>query len=290
MNIQQIKNFLQLSKELHYWNTAGKINITQSALSRQIKALEEEVGVSLFVRNKRNVKLSAAGEFLADKWNMLLDDLEHVNSFARKINQGETGHISIAHPDSISASLLPDFMVRVAESYPELTVELLQLLYENIEESLRDYKIDLAFTRQVSSSPGISSRKLQSEPVALFIPDKHPFVDYNDISPESLANQRFMLPVAKRQSHYFLFLQKIFSAYGIKPRLIYESDFGSSILGLISHGLGVAILPIGFASHGTPGIRVIVLPFHSDLFISWRTDDNSPALLNLLDMLKDLCP
>ncbi|MDN3550015.1 LysR substrate-binding domain-containing protein [Mucilaginibacter aquaedulcis] len=290
MNIQQIKNFLKLSKELHYWSTAGKMNITQSALSRQIQALEEEIGVSLFLRDKRNVKLTSAGKFLANKWDVLLDELDHINSFARKINQGEIGHISIAHPDSISASLLPDFMLRVNKSYPDLTVELLQLLYENIQESLQNYKIDLAFTRQVSSSSEISSRKLKSESVALFIPTGHPFTNIDDITPETLADQRFMLPVAKRQSHYFLFLEKIFSAYGVKPRLIYESDFGSSILGLISRGLGVAILPTGFASHGTPGIRIIELPFYSDLFVSWRTDDQSPALLNLLTILEELCP
>ncbi|WP_431241905.1 LysR family transcriptional regulator [Flavobacterium sp. P21] len=61
MDLQQIKYFLALAKELHFWNTAGKMNITQSALSRQIQSLENQLGVQLFERNKRNVKLTARG-------------------------------------------------------------------------------------------------------------------------------------------------------------------------------------------------------------------------------------
>ena len=63
MNLQQIKYFLALSDELHFWKTSEKVFITQSALSRHIKSLETELGVQLFERDKRNVKLTAAGEF-----------------------------------------------------------------------------------------------------------------------------------------------------------------------------------------------------------------------------------
>ncbi|WP_134090297.1 LysR family transcriptional regulator [Olivibacter sp. XZL3] len=67
MDIQQIRNFLTLSEELHFWRTAEITNITQSALSRQIQGMEEELGVRLFERNKRNVSLTASGTFLKEK-------------------------------------------------------------------------------------------------------------------------------------------------------------------------------------------------------------------------------
>jgi LysR family transcriptional activator of glutamate synthase operon len=265
------------------------MNITQSALTRQIQALEREIGVSLFERNKRNVKLSAPGVFLQEKWSILLNDLEYVHLFARKISLGETGHIRIAHPDSISSSLLPDLLAGIADSYPELTIELIQLLYEDIQESLQEYKIDLAITRQISVLPGISSQKIRSEHVALFVPELHPFMNHQDITAESLAAQKFILPVAERKSSYYYFVQEIFKFYNFTPLALYQSDFGSSMLGLVSKGLGIAILPASFIHHGTPAVRAIEIPFHTDLYISWRSDDRSPALLNAMRIITELC-
>lgn len=288
MDIQQIKNFLKLSEELHFWRTASIMNITQSALSRQIQSLEEELGVSLFERNKRNVKLTPSGAFLKDKWSALLDDLNYVHLFARKMSEGESGHIRIAHPDSISYSLMPEVLARTAKSYPELTIELVQLLYENVQESLQDYKIDVAFTHQVNILPGISSKKIRSTAVALFVPLAHAYMNYSDITRENLANQQFILPVAERKSSYHFFVQEIFKSYGFSPKANYQSDFGSSILGLVSKGLGIAILPLGFAKQGVANIRFIELPFSTDLFVSWRTDEKSQAIQNVLQMLEDL--
>lgn len=142
MDLQQIKYFLALAKELHFWNTAGKMNITQSALSRHIQALESELGLLLFERNKRNVKLTPAGKFLREKWEIELSELEFIHQFARQIHLGESGTIRIAHPDSISGSLMPDLIARISNAFPKLQVELVQLRYENQQEFLRNYKID----------------------------------------------------------------------------------------------------------------------------------------------------
>lgn len=285
MDLQQIRNFLKLSEELHFWRTAGMMNITQSALSRQIMALEEELGVVLFERNKRNVKLTPSGVFLKDKWSVLLDDLNFVHLFARKMSEGETGSIRIAHPDSISYSFLPDVLVKINNSHPDLSIELVQLLYENVQESLQDYKIDIAFTRQINTLPGISSMKIKSESVALFVPSDHFYKQYSDITRENLADQEFILPVAERKSSYHIMVSEIFKSYGFLPKSHYQSDFGSSILGLVSKGLGIAILPIDFAKNGISGSRAIELPYCTDLFASWRADEKSAAIQNVLQIV-----
>ena len=102
MELQQIKYFLTLAQELHFWNTAEKMFITQSALSRQIKALEDELGVKLFERNKRNVKLTEAGVFLRDQWFPMLDKINSIHRQAKKIHEGAAGSIKIGYPGSIA--------------------------------------------------------------------------------------------------------------------------------------------------------------------------------------------
>ena len=126
MEIQQIKYFLALSQELHFWNTAERIFITQSALSRQIKALEDELGIQLFERSKRSVKLTEAGAFLRDQWLPLLDEINRVHLQARKIHEGAFGSVRIGYPGSIAYSFMPELITSISRTLPELKVELVE--------------------------------------------------------------------------------------------------------------------------------------------------------------------
>ena len=85
MELQQIRYFLTLAEELHFWNSAEKLFITQSALSRQIKALEEELGVLLFERSKRTVKLTPAGAFMQEQWLRMMEETECIHRQAKYI-------------------------------------------------------------------------------------------------------------------------------------------------------------------------------------------------------------
>ena len=118
MNIQQLKYFLALAKELHFWNTSAKMNITQSALSRHIQSLESELGVQLFYRDKRNVKLTPAGKFLQEKWGEELSQMESFHQLARQIHLGESGTIRIAHPGSTEICQCMAAKTRIVEYLP----------------------------------------------------------------------------------------------------------------------------------------------------------------------------
>ncbi|GAA3962130.1 LysR family transcriptional regulator [Mucilaginibacter dorajii] len=288
MDLQQIRNFLKLAEELHFWKTAEKMNITQSALSRQIQSLEEELGLVLFERNKRNVKLTPAGDFLRDKWAVMLDELKFIHLFAKKISDGETGTIKIAHPDSISSSLLPNLLGKISARFPELQIELVQLLYENEQEFIKEYKIDLAFTRDINRLANISSMRVNSDQLAMLVPDDHQYHTYTDITPHNLQNEKFILPIVDHSSSYRNIVQDFFDTMGCVPHTVYHSDFGSTILGLVAKSLGLSILPLSYIHHQTPGIRFIELPFSTDLYVNWRTDDQSPVLKNVLQVIEQM--
>lgn len=285
MDLQQIKYFLALAKELHFWNTAGKMNITQSALSRHIQALESELGLLLFERNKRNVKLTPAGKFLREKWEIELSELEFIHQFARQIHLGESGTIRIAHPDSISGSLMPDLIARISNTFPKLQVELVQLRYENQQEFLRNYKIDLSVTRDVNTTQGIKSEKIYSDYLSIVVPEDHVYHAIDDLSKETLSRQKFILPIRDEGSSYSDIIQQMFRSFDIVPDDYLYSEFGSTIIALVKKGLGIAILPDSYMYHESPGIRFIRLPFKTDLYINWRADDHNPVLANVLKLV-----
>jgi len=285
MDIQQLKYFLALAKELHFWNTAAKMNITQSALSRQIQSLENELGLQLFYRNKRNVKLTPAGDFLLEKWSVEVNKLESLHRLARQIHLGENGTVRIAHPDSISSSILPDFLTKVTAALPGLQMELVQLPYENQEDYMKNYKIDLAFTRDITSSLTISSRKVHSENLCVVVAESHPFKALNDISSESLQGQKFLLTTGDYSSSYDTLVSGIFKSYDLVPDSHIRCEFGSTIISLVKNGLGISILPQSYQMHQSPGLRFIPLPFMTDLYINWRKEDPNPVLRNILELL-----
>ncbi len=285
MDLQRIKYFLALSVELHYWNTAEKINISQSALSRQIQSLESELGLQLFERNKRNVKLTPAGKFLKEKWEVELSELEYIHQFAKQIHLGERGTITIAHPDSISASIMPDILDKITKAFPQLQIKLVQVLYENQIEFLMNYKIDLAITRDINSELGIKSKKLYADHLALVVPQEHCFKKLSDLSAESLKQQKFILPTNDEGSSYSEIIQAFFKSYDFVPDVFLHSEFGSTIIALVRKGLGIAILPDSYVYHQSPGLRFIPLPFKTGLFINWRADDHNPVLVNILDLI-----
>lgn len=285
MDLQQIKYFLALSRELHFWNTAGKMNITQSALSRQIQSLENQLGVQLFERNKRNVKLTAAGQFLKEKWEVELSKLEFIHQSARQIQLGESGTITIAHPDSISASIMPDILSRISATYPKLKIKLIQVVYEHQQEFLLNYKIDLAITRDINNSREIQSEKFHTDNLAIVVPENHPYRKPEDLTKETLASQKFILPTNDEGSSYSDLIRRLFNSFEDAPEVYLHSEFGSAIIALVRKGLGIAILPDSYLFHEIPGIRFIKLPLETDLYINWRAEDHNPILANVLKLI-----
>lgn len=285
MTLEQIRHFLALAGELHFWNTAEKMNITQSALTRQIQALESELGILLFERNKRNVKLTPAGRFLRDQWEVELSKLEFIHQHARQIQLGESGTINIAHPDSISASMMPELLSRIAAAIPKLKVELVQVRYEDQLSFLRNYKVDLALTRDINSAEDIRSAKVYTDHLAIVVPDQHPFRKVRDITTVSLRKQKFILPVKDEGSSYSEIIQQMFRSYDVVPDAYLHSEFGSAIMALVRKGLGIAVLPDSYLYHEIPGIRFIRMPFKTELYLNWRADDHHPVLANVLKII-----
>ena len=285
MDIQQIKYFLTLADELHFWNTSEKVGITQSALSRQIMSLESELNLKLFDRDKRNVKLTSAGKFLKDKWQSELSVLEMIQQQALQIHLGESGTIKIAHPDSLSSSVIPEIISRISSTFPKLNIELLQLPYSEEEESLKNYKIDILFSRDINQSAFLNSRKLSTENLCLVVPVDHHFKSTDDITPAALTSQNFILTFGGSGSSYDSLLKDVFQHYQIDPDSYISSQFGSTIISLIRNGLGISILPQSYNHYDTIEVRFIPLPFSSDLYVNWRKDDSNIIIKNIMDLI-----
>jgi len=287
MNLQQIQYFLALADELHFWRTSEKMFITQSALSRHIKGLEQELGLRLFERNKRNVKLTGAGEFLRDEYKKLLGEFESVTRHAQLIAKGEVGTLRIAHPASITFSVLPEILLALSRRHPQLTAQMIELAATDFDTALLGYHIDLGFNREPCKAKGLISKEIMTENFALVVPEAHPFARKETIKLSETRDEWFVIPSLAGESEHVEQLQTMFDDAGFAPRVRFESDFGATLLGLVAKGLGISLMPFSYSYHLPTGVRFIKIPPTTSLYIVWRRDDENAALANLLKVVEN---
>ena len=120
MDIRQLKNFLILCETLNFRQASGQINIVQPALSKQIQALENELGALLFNRSKRSVTLTEAGIFFQKEVNRILQDLNKTIARTAQLHTGEAGDIKVTHASSAMNTVVPSFLARLKHTWPNL--------------------------------------------------------------------------------------------------------------------------------------------------------------------------
>lgn len=288
MDLQQIRYFLTLAEELHFWNSAEKLFITQSALSRQIKALEDQLGVQLFERSKRRVKLTRAGAFLQEQWQRMMEEIERVHRQARNIQEGTYGMVRIGYPGSVAYGFLPELIATIAGILPEVKLELLEPTDISFEQLLLNRQLDLALRRDPAENPALQSEVLYAEHFALIVPGNHPLTRENFKSLADVREEKFILSGLHHKTHYVSTLLQLFDTYQFTPNVHIESDFGGMVLGLVAKGLGVSIMPASYAGSAPPGVRFISLPQKTNLYAAWRKKDNNPVLQNVLSLVRSL--
>jgi DNA-binding transcriptional LysR family regulator len=298
MNLNQIRYFLGLARELHFWNAAEKMHIAQSSLSRQIKALEDELGIRLFERNKREVKLSVAGAFLDQEWQRMLAEIDNVHLHARQMARGEAGQIRIGHVGSVAHSTLPELLEAVGRQYPKLKVGLSELPPEKISQALLEFHIDIGLRREGANDKRLEAVLLSKEPFALVLPDNHPLALPGDHPQagngiqglEELKDEYFILPPLRTGDGYMETLLNVFRQYGFYPKTRFESNFGATILSLVAKGLGISVLPSSYARLGAAGVRFIPIPHEVGLYLIFRRGDPDPTVKIIKETVQTFVP
>ena len=283
MTIQQIKYFLALANDLHFWKTSEKIFISQSSLSRQIQALEKELDIKLFERDKRNVKLTDAGVFLKEQWSKTIKDLDQVQRQAKKIDEGTSGFVSISYPGSIAFKFLPMFLEVLNTNLPDLKLELIEPTDESHEDLLLNYQTDIAFSRDQIKNINIDSIKLNSEPICVVVSKNH-WLNKDDLKNlNELKDEKFIIAGLHQNTFFASLLRSFFDKHQFQPKTIIESDFGGMILNLVSKEIGISILPKSYKFSKYPNIRFIDLQEDIDLFVNWRKTDTNKTVSKIIE-------
>ncbi|WP_284602714.1 LysR family transcriptional regulator [Dickeya dadantii] len=264
MNIElrHLRYFVAVAEELHFGRAAEKLHISQPPLSQQIQALEEQIGAQLLERNNRNVRLTQAGElFLKEAW-AIINQVNQAAERAARIQRGEIGELNIGFTSSapfvkqVSRSLL-----QFRQSYPEVHIQMLEINTKQQIEPLLDGKLDLGVMRNNPLPETLRHQLLLHEPMVAVVHEEHPLAAApgGHISIQQLANEPFVFFAREVGTALYDEVLTLLKKYGITPYITQEVGEAMTIIGLVSSGLGVSLLPASFRRIRVDGVKYLSL-------------------------------
>ncbi|MXP63519.1 LysR family transcriptional regulator [Roseomonas sp. M0104] len=268
MDLKQLRCFLAVAEALHFGRAAARLNMLPTALGRQVRLLEEELGTPLLRRTTRQVATTPAGALLAEEARAILDRTALAARKVRAVAQAPGGSLRIGAIDSAAAGLLPDLLARFRAAQPEIAVRLVEAKSAEIVPMLHGGRLDLGFIRPPQTpEPGLAFRLLLQERPVAALPRRHPLARRRRLRLTELAGLPLILPPRRTRPHSHDGVVRLFAGLGLAPRVVQEAEEKQTIVNLVAAGIGVALLPEWAARMRVPGVvfRPVELPEGLDL-------------------------
>lgn len=272
MELRHLRSFVILSEELHFGTAAGRLNIAQPALSQQIKRLEKELGIQLFARSSRRVKLTAEGVLLLDWARRTLNDADSIKRLARRAVAGEAGVLRIGAVSPATFEVLPLALQRFVDASPDVEIQLQIMDTPQQVDALVAAQIDIGLLRPWVNNEEISTVNLYDERMLVALSARHPLANRGSIELRALADEVFISYRRQPSGGYNRMIMSICRDAGFLPRTQYELDELYTIVAMVAAGLGVALLPQPARNLQIPGVTYLDLTdpqAHAPLCLGW---------------------
>src|SRR5262245_12716579 len=289
MDLRHFRYFIAVAEELHFGRAAARGHVAQPALSRQIRDLEDELGLRLFERDRRRVALTAAGAVFLDEVRRLLGQVDRAVTLARRAARGEYGALGIGYVPAVAYSALPDIVRAFRRRLPEVAVRLNEMSPVQQVEALLAERVDVGFLRGPVREPALSAETVLEESLVAALPSGHPLTAHKELRLAMLAEEPFVLLARSRGPGFHDQIVALCHAAGFSPRVVQEGSQTDTI-SLVASGAGVAIVPISLRVIRRAG--VVYRPLRgrpkTQLMMVWRKGAPSPVLHEFLQEVRRL--
>lgn len=278
---------LAVAEHLNFRHAANVLGTTQSCVSTRIKALEEVLGILLFERRHRGVRLTEAGHQFVAEVSVGIGHLDHAIRTAGAACSGSTGRLAIGLISSISGVFLPDLRSQFRQTYPGVEQIVVEGPSARTIALVRDGKLDVALVLEPVDAPDCHSRLLWSESYMIALAAAHPLAIADVIAWADLAPEAFLLPVAGVGPQLFEHIVRRMAERARSPR-VRRCDVGhDTLMQMVAAGEGVTLVSESFRHMNGPGIVLLPIADETEparFSAIWSPHNRNPALLNLLDL------
>ena len=287
IEFRHLKYFLALATDLHFRKAAERLYISQPGLSRQIKQLEDDLGITLFVRHNRKVELTQAGLYLQEELTKTFKRLDDIVAHAKLLNDGIAGNLKLGYIGSAMQKVIPELLLRFRTEHPNIIFSLNEMGNEEQVQALLKQEIDIGFVRMERVPRGLSTRSVFEDTFSLVLPKDHAITEasFKDLS--QLKDESFILFDASFSESYYVNIMQIFDTSGFTPIVSHYTVNASSIFRLVENGFGVSIVPTSLKLGYDMGIKFVELktiPQRTTLKMVWRSKNPNPILNSFLQV------
>lgn len=290
MELRHLRYFVAVAEEENVSRAALRLHVSQPALSRQIRDLEDELGFPLLERSAKSVRLTEAGRTFLNESRAVLQRADEAVKAARATALG--GELHIGYAPSLTAQLLPPTLRAFQAEHPGVRVALHDLSSGEMLAQLRDGRLQLAFT--VPAAPaamrGVKFEELARVRIRLAVSPVHPFAKRRSVALEDLAKEPLIAYSRGEYPEYHEYLARLFGVAKLRPRIVEEHDGVNSLIAAVEAGSGVALAPESLACFAGP--RLKLLPVSPDpgavtIGAAWPKSDLALHATRFLELARE---
>lgn len=291
MELRHLRYFIAVAEELHFGRAAERLGISQPPLSQQIQALEEEIGARLFERTNRRVNLTDAGRLFLDESRQVLAQVDKAVLLARRAHLGELGELKIGFTSSAPfTSTIPSSIHAFRKAYPDVHLDLQEMSSRQVLKALLEESLQVGVIRPLALPDAVHWVELFREPLVAVLRADHPLAAGSEdgLAIAALAEEPFVFFPRSYGTGLYDQVIALTRQAGFSPRIAQEASEAMTIIGLVSAGLGVSILPASFRRTRVDGVVYRTLSDPEATTAVWlvrRQNEGSPLALSFIDLV-----
>ncbi len=289
MDLRRLRYFVVAAEELNFSRAAERLRIAQPPLSAQIKQLENGLGVLLFDRTGRGVRLTDAGYVLLEEARRIFIQLEQTARMVERVGSGKVGRLSIGFVPSATNEVLPSVLNEFRKSLPDVELFLHEMMPDQVVQRLHGRQIDVGFFYLPFDDSALDIRPVSREPLVVALPQTHPLAREPEIDLRTLEREPFVLPRRYNMPGLSGQVTEVCRQAGFTPKAVQKDVWlMKTIVGLVARGIGVALVPACLRNFRRKGVvykTVRGLSPTVEMGVVWRRSDSSAVLSAFLDVV-----
>ena len=283
MEIRQLLYFVTVAERLNFTEASKQIFVAQSAVSQQIADLENELGVQLFIRNKRSVKMTPAGSALLKEAIEILNKCDIAAQVAYQAGTGKTGTVNIGFLNSAVRLFLPKIIRKFRQEFPNVDLVLKQLTLNKLKSELESGEIDIGFTvcPELMQTAGVQVEKLYNGRNLVLVQNDHPIADKTSVNIASLADESFIVMSRQESPELYNLAMNLCAKYGFVPRIVSYPLLMESVVFLVEAGIGISVVPSFSRAYGNSNLRFIEIEGEEsgyEVAAVWNQNNLNPCI------------
>ncbi|NJN56627.1 MAG: LysR family transcriptional regulator [Leptolyngbyaceae cyanobacterium SL_5_9] len=291
MELRHLKYFVAVAEELNFRRAAERLFMEQPPLSRQIRQLEDELGVELFQRNRQGVSLTAAGRAFLDEARLTLAQADRAAQAARQAGEAKQNKLTIGFSICVFNRLLANVIQTFREIAPTVNISLTEAMTAAQVQAIATGDLDVGFIHLPIDHPDLCFETVLTEQLVAVLPQNHSLAALPEIPLHFLANEPFVLCPEQVKPDLYHQIMRLCQQAGFQPKIAQEATPPEVVVSFVEAGAGVSLVASGAQTRHNAGVvyrAIAETTPQIEIAAAWHKQNQSPVLCEFLEVVRQI--